>query len=162
MANEMLADSTLAGQEGSLSYLAGCAALQQWGQAALGLFVLQRAEKPLSEADIQQRAEDLLEDHFQACLCLDLPLWHCNTAAVGPGFAGYLRLAESRAAPQQSWRPAASSGLASRPLPGTALDTHVLALRGCDLSESGQQVQACTASSSACALLTAGSPDRQA
>ena len=71
MANKMLADSTLAGQEGSLTYLAGSAALQQWGQAALGLLVLHRAQRALSQADIQQQAEDLLEDRFQACsLCM--------------------------------------------------------------------------------------------
>ena len=38
----------------------------QWGQAALSLLVLGRAGGPLDEAELQQQAEELLEEHFQA------------------------------------------------------------------------------------------------
>lgn len=65
MANEMLANSTVAGQEGTLGNLVASAALQQFGQAALALLVLHRAGKPLSAAALEQEAEDLLQHHFQ-------------------------------------------------------------------------------------------------
>ena len=65
MANEMLANTTLAGQEGTLEYLASNAALQQWCQAALALLVLQQSPDPLTPHELERRAEDLLEHHFQ-------------------------------------------------------------------------------------------------
>ena len=76
MANEMLANATLAGQEGTLEYLAATAALQQFGQAALALLVLHRASKPLSADALEQGAEDLLEHNFQVrlYLCMDVVL----------------------------------------------------------------------------------------
>ena len=64
LANELLADSTLAGQEGTLQYLAASAALQQWGQAALALLVLGRAGSALSEPELQQQAEELAGGTF--------------------------------------------------------------------------------------------------
>ena len=65
MANEMLANATVAGQEGTLDYLSTSAALQQFGQAALALLVLHRAKGPIDAEALEQRAEDLLEDTFQ-------------------------------------------------------------------------------------------------
>ena len=80
LANELLADSTLAGQEGTLQYLSACAALQQWAQAALALLVLGRAGRALSEPELQQQAEELLEEHFQ--------VWAGVTLAEGTGVCG--------------------------------------------------------------------------
>lgn len=65
MANEMLANSTVAGQEGTLGNLVASAALQQFGQAALALLVLHRADRPLSAEGLEQEAENLLQHHFQ-------------------------------------------------------------------------------------------------
>lgn len=65
MANEMLANCTLAGQEGTLEYLAATAALQQWGQSALALLVLHQAQHPLTLHQLEQQAETLLESEFQ-------------------------------------------------------------------------------------------------
>ena len=84
LANELLADSTLAGQEGTLQYLSACAALQQWAQAALALLVLGRAGRALNEPELQQQAEELLEEHFQVCAVF--------IVAEGPGHWGGQRL----------------------------------------------------------------------
>ncbi|KAK9789378.1 hypothetical protein WJX73_004782 [Symbiochloris irregularis] len=65
MANEMLANSTVAGQEGTLDSLVVSAALQQFGQAALALLVMHRAGKPLSAQALEQQAEELLQRQFQ-------------------------------------------------------------------------------------------------
>ena len=65
MANEMLANATLAGQEGTLEYLAANASLQQWGQAALALLLLHKASDGVTLDDLERSAEDLLENHFQ-------------------------------------------------------------------------------------------------
>lgn len=83
MANEMLANCTLAGQEGTLEYLAATAALQQWGQSALALLVLHQAQQPLTLHQLEQQAETLLESEFQVLIrqCAELMLLACTLCA---------------------------------------------------------------------------------
>lgn len=63
--NELLADSTVAGQDAVMQYLAASAALQQWGQAALAFLLLHTSERPLTADDISAGVESLLEDKFR-------------------------------------------------------------------------------------------------
>ena len=65
LANEVLAESTIAGGSSSVQYLASCAALQQWEQAALG-YLLLHAGRQLSVDALAERVESLLEGTFQA------------------------------------------------------------------------------------------------
>ncbi len=66
MASAMLADTTIAGQEAAVDYLAGAAALEQWAQAALALLLLRSAPAPLSAEQLAAAVEALLEQRFQA------------------------------------------------------------------------------------------------
>lgn len=67
MANEMLAETTIAAEEGVIEYIAGSAALQQFEQTCLAYLVLQQAGGPLSHEGLCDAAECLLEHEFQAC-----------------------------------------------------------------------------------------------
>ena len=66
MANSMLADTTIAGQEAVVDYLAGAAALEQWAQAALALLLLRASPAPLAAEQLAAAVEALLEQRFQA------------------------------------------------------------------------------------------------
>lgn len=68
MANEMLADTTTAGQEGVVAYLATSAALQQFAQTSLAYLVLLQSEQPLNMEGLCIAVESMLEDKFQARL----------------------------------------------------------------------------------------------
>ena len=78
MANEMLANSTVAGQEGTLDFLIANAALQQFGQAALALLVLHRSQgTPLTADALEQEAEELLQEHFQVGFWCEREVYVC-------------------------------------------------------------------------------------
>ena len=62
--NKVLAESTVAGQNASVQYLAACAALQQWEQSALAYLLLHTAPGPLSVDRLSAAVESLLEDNF--------------------------------------------------------------------------------------------------
>lgn len=66
MASSMLADTTIAGQEAVVDYLAGAAALEQWAQAALALLLLRASPAPLAAEQLAAAVEALLEQRFQA------------------------------------------------------------------------------------------------
>jgi hypothetical protein len=61
----LLASSTVAGQDACVHYLAGSAALQQWGQAALAFLLLHTSVRPLAADDISAGLEALLEQQFR-------------------------------------------------------------------------------------------------
>lgn len=61
----MLAKSTIAGQEGVITYLANAAALQQFEQASLAYVLMSEAGRPMSDASLAAAAESLLEGRFQ-------------------------------------------------------------------------------------------------
>ena len=65
MASSMLADTTIAGQEAVVDYLAGAAALEQWAQAALALLLLRASPAPLAAEQLAAAVEALLEQRFQ-------------------------------------------------------------------------------------------------
>ena len=67
MANEMLADTTIAGQEGVIEYVANSAALQQFEQTSLAYLMLGRSDKPLDTEGLCSAVEELLEKEFQVC-----------------------------------------------------------------------------------------------
>jgi len=66
MANEMLADTTIAGQEGVIEYVANSAALQQFEQTSLAYLILRQHDTPLDVEGICSAIEQLLEQRFQA------------------------------------------------------------------------------------------------
>jgi len=66
MANEMLAETTIAGQEGVIEYVANSAALQQFEQTSLAYLVLRQHEGALDVGDVCSEVEHLLEQRFQA------------------------------------------------------------------------------------------------
>lgn len=70
MANEMLADTTIAGQEGVIEYMAGSAALQQFEQTSLAYLVLQQSGKQLNAAALCNAVETTLEQQFKVCLSI--------------------------------------------------------------------------------------------
>ena len=73
LAIKVLAESTLAAQDGCIYYLAAAASLQQWGQAALAFLVLRRSERGLSAAQLCEAVESTLEGSFRVsiyCLCI--------------------------------------------------------------------------------------------
>ena len=70
MANEILAETTIAGQEGVISYLADSAALQQFGQTSLAYLALMSSDKNLGEESLCEYIEDLLDREFQV-------IWFC-------------------------------------------------------------------------------------
>ena len=65
LADKVLADSTVAGQEACLQYLASCAALQQWEQSALAYLLLHTAQGPMSVVQLSEGVESLLEETFK-------------------------------------------------------------------------------------------------
>lgn len=71
----MLAESTLAAQEGCIHYLAAAAGLQQWGQAALAFLALWRSEQGLSGAQLGEAVETTLEDSFRVRALRVLDHW---------------------------------------------------------------------------------------
>lgn len=73
--NKVLAESTVAGQNASVQYLAACAALQQWEQSALAYLLLHTAPGPLSVERLSAAVESLLEDNFSVSF-LDSFLLH--------------------------------------------------------------------------------------
>ena len=70
LAIQVLAESTLAAQEGVIHYLAAAAGLQQWGQAALAFLALWRSEQGMSPAQLGEAVESALEDSFRVRACL--------------------------------------------------------------------------------------------
>lgn len=69
-ANEMLAKSTIAGQEGVITYLANAAALQQFEQTALAYVLMSEADKTMGASSLAAAAESLLEGRFQVSIAL--------------------------------------------------------------------------------------------
>ena len=70
MANEMLADTTIAGQEGVIEYVANSAALQQFEQTSLAYLMLGRSEHALTTEGLCVAVEELLEKEFQVSCAL--------------------------------------------------------------------------------------------
>ena len=66
MANEILAETTIAGQEGVIEYVANSAALQQFMQTSLAYLMLRRQEGTMDAESVASGVEQLLEDRFQA------------------------------------------------------------------------------------------------
>ena len=64
MANDMLARTTVAGQEGVIEYLANSSALQHFEQTALAYLLLQKAGRAVSATQLASDTEGLLEDRF--------------------------------------------------------------------------------------------------
>ena len=64
MANDMLARTTVAGQEGVIEYLANSSALQHFEQTALAYLLLQKAGRAVTAAQLASDTEGLLEDRF--------------------------------------------------------------------------------------------------
>lgn len=62
----MLADTTIAGQEGVIEYVANSAALQQFEQTSLAYLILRQQDTPLDLEGICFAVEQLLEQRFQA------------------------------------------------------------------------------------------------
>ena len=65
MANEMLADTTVAGQEGVIEYLAGSAALQQFEQTSLAYLILQQSGKQQNAQALCDAVESTLDKQFK-------------------------------------------------------------------------------------------------
>ena len=71
-ANDMLAKSTIAGQEGVITYLANAAALQQFEQTALAYVLMSEAGRSMGASGLGAAAESLLEGKFEVnscCIC---------------------------------------------------------------------------------------------
>lgn len=64
-ANDMLAKSTIAGQEGVITYLANAAALQQFEQTALAYVLMSEAGRSMGAPGLAAAAESLLEGKFE-------------------------------------------------------------------------------------------------
>ena len=88
-ANDMLAKSTIAGQEGVITYLANAAALQQFEQTALAYVLMSEAGRSMGAPGLAAAAESLLEGKFEVGYCsaqvtecfLQCVLnWFCNAA----------------------------------------------------------------------------------
>ena len=61
----MLAKSTIAGQEGVITYLANAAALQQFEQTALAYVLMSEAGSNMGASGLAAAAESLLEGKFE-------------------------------------------------------------------------------------------------
>ena len=61
----MLARSTIAGQEGVITYLANAAALQQFEQTALAYVLMSEAGRSMGAPGLAAAAESLLEGKFE-------------------------------------------------------------------------------------------------
>ena len=64
-ANDMLAKSTIAGQEAVITYLANAAALQQFEQTGLAYVLMHEAGRSMGAAGLAAAAESLLEGKFE-------------------------------------------------------------------------------------------------
>ncbi|KAL3150907.1 hypothetical protein ABBQ32_000658 [Trebouxia sp. C0010 RCD-2024] len=64
-ANDMLAKSTIAGQEGVITYLANAAALQQFEQTGLAYVLMHEAGRSMGASGLAAAAESLLEGKFE-------------------------------------------------------------------------------------------------
>lgn len=73
-ANDMLAKSTIAGQEGVITYLANAAALQQFEQTALAYVLMHEAGQSVGASGLAAAAESLLEGKFE----VGIPLSVCH------------------------------------------------------------------------------------
>ena len=65
----MLARSTIAGQEGVITYLANAAALQQFEQTALAYVLMSEAGRSMGAPGLAAAAESLLEGKFEVLHC---------------------------------------------------------------------------------------------
>ena len=75
----MLAKSTIAGQEGVITYLANAAALQQFEQTALAYVLMSEAGRSMGAPGLAAAAESLLEGKFEVLIVVYLP---CLTPAM--------------------------------------------------------------------------------
>lgn len=73
----MLAKSTIAGQEGVITYLANAAALQQFEQTALAYVLMSEAGRAMGAAGLAAAAESLLEGKIEVGIPL---LLGCKSA----------------------------------------------------------------------------------
>lgn len=74
MANEILAETTIAGQEGVITFLANSAALQQFEQTSLAYLSLMSSDKALDEEGLCSHVEHLLNKEFKVITyCLESP-----------------------------------------------------------------------------------------
>lgn len=85
VANQLLAESTVAGQDVSVQYLAACAALQQWEQSALAFLLLHDSPRPLSADQLSAAVESLLEDNFSVSTSKIHPCWTDRSAKQHQG-----------------------------------------------------------------------------
>ena len=70
----MLAKSTIAGQEGVITYLANAAALQQFEQTALAYVLMSEAGRSMGAPGLAAAAESLLEGKFEVLIAVCLAL----------------------------------------------------------------------------------------
>lgn len=68
----MLAKSTIAGQEGVITYLANAAALQQFEQTALAYVLMSEAGRSMGAPGLAAAAESLLEGKFEVLIAVCL------------------------------------------------------------------------------------------
>ena len=81
MTNEMLATTTIAGQEGVIEFLATSAALQQFEQISLAYLML-KPDSPLNAEELSIAVESLLENEFQASVLAPLPSAFTKTSGA--------------------------------------------------------------------------------
>ena len=65
MSQDMLAETSLAGQDAVISFLASSASLQQFAQTAVAFLLMQTLKPPRTADTLSSRAEELLETEFQ-------------------------------------------------------------------------------------------------
>ena len=65
MSQDMLAETSLAGQDAVISFLASSASLQQFAQTAVAFLLMQTLQPPRTADSLSSRAEELLEKEFQ-------------------------------------------------------------------------------------------------
>ncbi len=81
----MLAKSTIAGQEGVITYLANAAALQQFEQTALAYVLMSEAGRSMGAPGLAAAAESLLEGKFEVLIAVCLALTDsCHVALYLP------------------------------------------------------------------------------
>lgn len=93
-ANDMLAKSTIAGQEGVITYLANAAALQQFEQTALAYVLISEARTSMGAPGLAAAAESLLEGKFEVCV---LSLAHAGLIQFPACLPGFLQLQNQKA-----------------------------------------------------------------
>lgn len=74
-ANDMLAKSTIAGQEGVITYLANAAALQQFEQTGLAYVLMHEAGRSMGASGLAAAAESLLEGKFEVGIVVPSISW---------------------------------------------------------------------------------------